>query len=52
MARKQQLERVVQAKVDRSTWKKLVAAANEQDVSVSCVVRRLIEGHLSTRSAA
>lgn len=43
MARKHPLDRPVQALVDAPTLKKLEAAAAAQDVSVSCLVRRLIE---------
>lgn len=46
MARKLYLRRTVQSKISIPTWQKLVRAAEADDVTVSTMVRRLIEQHV------
>ena len=51
MARKHPLTHAVQSMVDAPTLRKLEAAAAAQDVSVSCLVRRLIVENLVKQSS-
>ncbi len=51
MARDAGSKRTVQAIVSPQTWDKLVAVAERRDVSVSRVVRGLIEGLVNRKAA-